>query len=321
MTEVTNSMPFDWSTRNVLVTGGGGVLGTALTATLRDLGPRRLDAPDRAQCDLLDQSSVFQMMERSRPDILFHLAGRVTGVQGNMQFAGAAFYENALMSLNVIEGARRAGVSKIVAAGSVAVYSDRVSLPMREEDIGFGRPHGSEAAYAQGKLGMLAQLEAYEAQYGLPFAYLVCTNLYGPNDRFDERYGHVVPSLISRFHRHVSENSPSLAVWGDGSPTRDFLHAADAARAFVLCAEQGNGAFNTATGASVSIRTLVETISEVSGYRGEVVWDTSKPHGQQTRGYDVRRITALGWRPRLSLHAGIADTYGWFARQSGSARR
>jgi GDP-L-fucose synthase len=317
----SDAVSFDWPARRVLVTGGGGVLGTALIAALNGLRPAQLVAPARQECDLLDQTAVFEMLERVKPDIVFHLAGRVAGVMGNLSFAGVAYYENALISLNVIEGSRRAGVSKIVAAGSVAVYSDIASLPMREADIGLGRPHGSEAAYAQGKLGMLAQLEAYETQYGIPFAYLVCTNLYGPNDRFDERYGHVVPSLISRFHRHVTEHEPTLTVWGDGSPTRDFLHAADAAEAFICCAERGAGAYNAATGVSMPIRSLVETISAVSGYRGEIIWDTSKPSGQRIRSYDVGRITALGWKPKLTLRQGIEDTYGWFSRMAASARR
>ena len=321
MTATTGAAPFDWSTRRVLVTGGGGVLGTALVAALKARRPAALEAPGRTKCDLLDQATTFAMIEQAKPDIVFHLAGRVAGVQGNLSFAGAAYYENAQINLNVIEGARRAGVAKIVAASSVAVYSDIAALPMNERDIGLGRPHGSEAAYAQSKLGMLAQLEAYQTQFNLPFAYLVCTNLYGPNDRFDERYGHVVPSLISRFHRHVMTRELMLTVWGDGSPTRDFLYATDAARAFICCAERGEGAFNTATGVSVSIRSLVETIAGVSGFRGEIIWDTSKPSGQQTRSYDIGRITAIGWKPILTLREGIEETYGWFSGMADSARR
>jgi GDP-L-fucose synthase len=316
-----DATPFDWSTRRVLVTGGGGVLGTALMAALMAKQPATLTAPGRAECDLLDQAATFAMIEQAKPDIVFHLAGKVAGIQGNLSFAGAAYYENAQINLSVIEGARRAGAAKIVAASTVAIYSDIAAPPMHERDIGLGRPHGSEAAYAQSKLGMLAQLEAYKTQFGLPFAYLVCTNLYGPNDRFDERYGHVVPSLISRFQRHVMTRASTLTVWGDGSPTRDFLHAMDAARAFICCAERGEGTFNTATGVSVSIRSLVETIADVSGFRGEIVWDARKPGGQQIRGYDIGRITALGWEPKLTLREGIEETYGWFSGMTARARR
>ena len=311
----------DWSKQRVLVTGGGGVLGTALLAALRDRQPAELAAPGRAECDLLDQAAAFQMIQRFRPDIVFHLAGRVAGLGGNLAFAGAAYYENAQMNINVIEGARRAEAAKIICAGTTAIYSDIAPLPMREADIGLGKPHGSEAPYAQAKLGMLAQLEAYNIQYKLPFAYLVCTNLYGPNDRFDERYGHVVPSLISRFNRLVGEGATTLTVWGDGTPTRDFLYAPDAARAFICCAERGEGVFNTATGTSVPIRQLVDTIAAVSGFRGEILWDTSKPNGQQVRSYDIGRISALGWRPHSALRQGIEETYDWFSRMAANARR
>ena len=312
---------FDWSGQRVLVSGSGGVLGTALMAALRQRAPAALIAPSRAECDLLDQPATFAMIMRVRPTMVFHLAGKVAGIGGNLAFAGEAFFENAMMNINVIEGARRAGVAKIIAAGTTAIYSDRAALPMRETDIGVGMPHGSEAAYAAAKLGMLAQLEAYRKQYGLPFAYLVCTNLYGANDRFDERYGHVVPSLISRFHRIMEERAAAITVWGDGTPTRDFLHSSDAAEAFIRCAERGEGVFNTATGNALPIHDLVEAIAAVSGFRGEIVWDTSKPNGQQERSYDITRISALGWQARLDLRAGIADTYRWFARSATTVRR
>jgi GDP-L-fucose synthase len=317
----TAETSFDWAGKRVVVTGGGGVLGTALIAALREFRPAALLAPARADCDLLNQSAVFSMLADAKPDIVFHLAGRVSGIQGNLSFAGQAYYENALMNMNVVEGARLARTARIVAAGTTAVYSDNAPLPMKESDIGVGRPHGSEAGYAAAKLGLLAHLEAYKTQYGLPFAYMVCTNLYGPNDRFDESYGHVVPSLISRFHRLTTEGAPTLTVWGDGTPTRDFLHAADAARAFICCAEKGDGVYNTATGLALPIRALVEAIAATSGFRGGIHWDTDKPNGQQTRAYNVERLRALGWEPRLSLQEGIADTYAWYARMADRVRR
>jgi GDP-L-fucose synthase len=312
---------FDWSAQRVLITGGGGVLGTALQAAMRSRAPAALRVLRRSDFDLLDQALVFAAMAEFSPTLVFHLAGRVAGIQGNLSFAGQAYYENALMNLNVVEGARRAGAAKVVAAGTTAIYSDVAPLPMRERDIGMGPPHGSEAPYAQAKLGLLAQLEAYQTQYGMQYAYLVCTNMYGPNDRFDEAYGHVVPSLISRFHRLATEGAASATVWGDGSPTRDFLFSADAASAFLRCAEAGEGVFNTATGNSVPIRRLVETIAEISGFAGEIVWDTTKPMGQLARSYNVDRLHALGWTAPTDLHAGIQQTYRWFADHAATARR
>lgn len=315
---------FDWAGERVLVTGAGGVLGAALLSTLADIPSLRKEAtfsPRRADCNLLDGPSVTRLFSDIRPTLVFHLAGQVSGIQGNISFAGDAYYRNALINLNVIEAARLANVRKIVAAGTTAIYPDGLSLPMREEDIRRGAPHGSEAAYASAKLGMLSQLEAYNKQYGTTFSYLVCTNLYGPHDRFDEQYGHVVPSLISRFYDATRSGVPTITVWGDGTPTRDFLHATDAAQAFVRSAESLNGVANVATGLSRSIRELVQTIADTSGFGGRIEWDSSKPNGQLARSYSVERIFATGWRPKLSLRQGIEDTYRWFMNNHDAVRR
>ena len=297
----------------VLITGGGGVLGSALQRVLGEVNVSALLAPSHADCDLLDMDAANRLFADFAPTLVFHLAGRVSGVQGNITFAGAAFYDNAVMNINVIEAARLAGCKKVVAAGTTAIYSDLVPLPMKEEDLWLGAPHGSEAPYGHAKRAMLAQLEAYAQQYGLDYGYMICTNLYGPNDRFDEAYGHVVPSLISRFHNAAKAKLDEVVVWGDGTPTRDFLYADDAARAFVTVAGSGTGAFNTTTGDSTTIRELVETVSDIAGYKGRINWDTSKPKGQQRRAYDLSCISALGWRPLVKLPEGIRRTYDWFA--------
>ena len=314
-------MTLHWSAARVLVTGAGGVLGTALLTTLRALSPAALFAPTRADCDLIDQHATWRAIADFRPTLVFHLAGRVAGLGGNLAFTGQAYFENAQINLNVVEGARRAGAAKIVAAGTTAVYSDKAPMPMREDDIEIGPPHGSEAPYAHAKRGMLAMLEAYRTQYGLPFAYMVCTNLYGPNDRFDEVHGHVVPSLISRFHRTQQAGEKQIVCWGDGTPTRDFLYAADAAAAFVTAAESGQGAYNTATGQAQPIRDLVEAIRAASGFDGDIVWDTTKPNGQQRRSYDVSRLRALGWHPATPLSEGIARTWRFYADNAAIVRR
>ena len=304
----------------ILVTGGGGVLGSALLRVLQQGGAKTVLAPTRADCDLLDTAAVNALFAEVAPSLAFHLAGRVSGVQGNITFAGAAFHDNAVMNINVIEAARLSGCKKLVAAGTTAIYSDLTPLPMKENDLWLGAPHGSEAPYAHAKRAMLAQLEAYSQQYGLDYGYMICTNLYGPHDRFDEVYGHVVPSVISRFHNAVSKDLKDIVVWGDGTPTRDFLFAEDAARAFVAVAERGSGAYNTATGGASTIRQLIETVGEVSGYTGAIRWDESKPNGQQRRAYDVSRLSALGWEPEVDLTDGLRRTYDWFA-SSDAVRR
>ena len=303
----------------ILITGAGGVLGTALARRLSNC--ENLFALRRADCDLLDRDATVALWRDIRPTIVYHLAGWVAGVQGNLNNGGRAFYENAQINLNVIEASRLAGVPKIVAAGTTAVYSDEVGLPMRESDIWVGSPHGSERAYGHAKRAMLAQLEAYADQYGIDFCYMVCTNLYGPNDRFDEQFGHVVPSLISRFEQAVREGRKEIVIWGDGSPTRDFVFSADAAEAFALAAASGHGTYNMATGHSVTIRDLVEALIDVFCFEGRVLWDASKPSGQRRRSYDVGRLRGLGWSPMTSLRDGLSATADWYREHREGARR
>jgi GDP-L-fucose synthase len=306
--------------KRVLITGSGGVLGTAVLSLLREQPGMTLAHPGRRDCDLLDTAATHRYFSEFRPDLVLHLAGKVFGVQGNLDFGGQSYYENTIINLNVVEAARLAGARKVVAAGTAAIYSDIAPLPMREADLWLGAPHGSEGPYGHAKRGMLAQLEAYKTQYGLDFAYLILTNLYGPNDKFDEIYGHVVPSLISRFCRAVNAATPKVTCWGDGSPTRDFLYAEDAANAFLVAAAQGNGAMNVATGQSVPIRTLVDTIVRHTGFAGEVEWDVTKPLGQKERSYDINRITSSGWKPNYSLDQGIKATVDWFVANSDKLR-
>ena len=303
----------------VIITGAGGVLGTALRQRLATVP--HLYALQRQDCDLLDRDATMALWRKLKPNLVFHLAGWVAGVQGNLSNAGRAFYENSQINLNVIEASREVGVSKVVAAGTTAVYSDDAPRPMRENDIWIGAPHGSERAYAHSKRAMLAQLEAYQAQYGLSFCYMICTNLYGPNDRFDERFGHVVPSLISRFERAQRENRDEIVIWGDGTPTRDFVFADDAASAFVAAAAAGEGAYNVATGTTVTIRGLVDTLADVFDFSGRIVWDTSKPSGQLQRSYCVDRLTGMGWSPQTSLRDGLGATAEWYRANRASARR
>ncbi|MDZ4057997.1 MAG: NAD-dependent epimerase/dehydratase family protein [Polynucleobacter sp.] len=304
----------------MLITGGGGVLGAALQRQMPEAA-MEVFSPSRSECDLLDSASVRAVFADFKPQIVFHLAGKVSGILGNISYGGVAFYENTLMNLNVIEAARISSAERVIAAGTTAIYSDLVNLPMREQDLWLGPPHGSEAPYANAKRAMLAQLSAYQSQYGLEYCFLICTNLFGSGDRFDVKNGHVVPSLIARFFEAASKKAPSIAIWGDGSPTRDFLHADDAARAFIAAVDAPSGAYNVATGRSTSIRTLVECLVKVSGYKGEIVWDASKPNGQLARSYDVSKIHSTGWKSVVSLEEGLSSTFSWYAANHELARR
>lgn len=303
----------------VLVTGAGGVLGTAVKSLLEKAGTQNLYIT-RDVCDLTEKSEVLAVFNEFKPDLVLHLAGKVFGVQGNKEFCGEVYYDNIMINTNVIEASRRAGVKKIVVAGTAAIYSDIAPLPMSEDDFWFGPPHGSEGPYANAKRAMLAQLEAYKIQYNMDFAYLILTNLYGENDRFDEQFGHVVPSLIKRFVMAKQNNTKQIICWGDGSPTRDFLYSKDAAEAFLYAAERGNGVYNVATGKSISIKELVETIAKVTNYEGDIIWDTTKPLGQLVRSYNVDRIKSIGWQANTKLYDGISYSCEWFSTNIKTSR-
>ena len=311
----------DWASQRVLITGAGGVLGRAVMRALEAAGPAAIAAPARRDCDFTNWDETRAYVAGFQPSLVLHLAARVAGVQGNMSFSGEAYRDNASINLNVIEASRLAGVRKIVAAGTVAIYPTKPGHALSEADIWAGPPHGSESAYAHAKLGMLAQLQAYQQQWGLDYAFLVFTNLFGPDDRFDEAYGHVVPSLVSRFHRLAREDAAEAVVWGDGTPTRDFLFSADAAEATLRCAAELEGPVNVASGQSLPIRDMVEALRDVSGFRGKLMWDSSKPNGQMMRAYDVGKLFAIGWRPRHSLTEGLRATYSWYAANVAGVRR
>lgn len=306
--------------RRALVTGATGLVGTALVSALRAGGRYTVVALSRADADLRDRDAALRAFQAARPDIVFHLAARAAGLGGNLAEPAKMLYENLLINSTVIEAARSAGARKVVAAGSTAVYSDIVALPMKEEDLWLGPPHGSEAAYGHAKRMMLAQLEAYQAQYGLDFAYGVLTNTFGPNDRFDEKHGHVLPSLISKFHRAAAAGEPVL-VWGTGSPRRDFLYSKDAAKALLLLAERWTGPINLASGRTLSIAELVDVIRRVTGFKGRIEWDRSKPNGQEQRDYALDKLKGLGFAPDFSLEAGVRETYEWYVRHLSAARR
>ena len=303
----------------VLVTGAGGVIGRAVVDELTEKGYDTV-AVTSADANLADCAEAHRLIESVKPDAVVHFAARVHGLMGNMAAPGEMYLENVRINTNVVEAARVAGAGKVVAMGSVSVYGDGLELPMRESDIWTGPPHSSEFGYAHAKRAMLAQLDTYRAQYGLPFAFAVSTNLFGPSDRFDEAYGHVLPSLISRFHRAV-ENGERMVVWGDGTARRDFLYSYDAARAIRTLLEDGDGVYNIASGSETSIRSAVERLAVASGYEGDVEWDATKPNGQKHRAYDISKISALGWKPEVPFDVAIRETYDWYAANRLAVRR
>jgi GDP-L-fucose synthase len=304
----------------VVITGGTGVVGTALAAELRAAGYETVIPLSQADGDLANQAEAETAIARARPDIVYHLAARVHGIMGNLRTQGESYLANIRINTNVIEAARRAGARKIVAMGSTAIYSDQVPRPMREADLWLGAPHGSEAGYAHAKRAMLAQLGAYHEQYGLDYAFCIATNMFGPNDRFDEQNGHVIPSLLSKFERAIRNGEP-VEVWGTGTPRRDFLFSHDAAHAMRLVGERFTGPINLATGKAISIADMVEAMVRVTGFPGSVIWDRSKPDGQMLRDYDVGQLRALGFEPVNTLDDALRTTFAWLRDHAGAARR
>ena len=302
----------------ILVTGAGGVLGRALLAHLREEGRDHV-AVESKQVDLRDADATRRAFEAVRPTIVYHLAARVHGLGGNTRYPAEMFTDNIHINTNVIEAAHRSGCRKIVAVSTVAIYSSDVPRPTGEDAIWLGPPHHSEQAYGHAKRAMLAQLDAFRAQHGLAYAYPILTNIYGPHDRFDVENGHVVPSLVAKFHRAAIEGG-GVDVWGTGVAERDFIMSRDAARALLLIGDRYEGAINVATGSTTRIREIVDTLAELSGVR-DVRWDTTKPDGQLERLYDVTRLRTLGFKPIVPLGEGLRETYDWYASHFQHARR
>lgn len=298
----------------VTVTGAGGMIGRRVVEALQQRG-YNVTGLRRSDANLTNRDATNNAFDQARPELVIHLAARVAGLGGNLAAPGRMFYDNILINTNVIEAARLAGARKVVAVGSTAVYSDIVPLPMREDDIWLGPPHGSEAPYGNAKRAMLAQLEAYKLEYGLDYAYATLTNSFGPDDTFDEEHGHVMPSLISKFHRAI-QNNEDVTIWGSGTPQRDFIYSKDAAAALVIIMESGAGTINVASGKETSVRNLVNLMAEIAGFRGQLLWDSTKPDGQALRKYDISRLSALGFTPRYDLRAAIAETFDWYTRDA-----
>lgn len=292
--------------------------GQALTRLLAGAGDEVVALTSRSDCDLESMTETTGLFASCRPTQVYHLAGAVYGLGGNLAFPGDIFRRNTLINTHVIEACRLAGVAKIVAMGTVAMYPDGAPMPMREEDVLEGAVHASEGSYAAAKRGMLYQLESYGRQFGLDYALALSTNLYGPGDRFDEAHGHVIPSLVRKFSLGAARGE-EVAVWGDGSPTRDFLYADDAAMGLRVLMAQGSGRYNLASGSSVRIRNVVEILAALfpgARYR----WDTGKPMGQTTRSYDIERLAALGFRASTDLRTGLERTVAWYKANEGSLR-
>lgn len=299
----------------VLVTGGAGFLGREVCGRLEEAGASDLVIPRRAQHDLTEQQVVRDLLSSTRPDIVVHLAAEVGGIGANMANPGRYFYANAAMGINLIEESRRVGVTKFVQVGTVCAYPKFTPVPFKEEDLWLGYPEETNAPYGVAKKSLLVMLQSYREQYDFNGIYLLPVNLYGPYDNFDLETSHVIPALIRKFITARDSSSPTVTLWGTGSPSREFLYVSDAASGIVTATERYDGPdpVNLGNGREVPIRLLAETISNLVGFEGEIVWDTSKPDGQPRRALDVSRAKELfGWEATVDFEDGLRRTIEWW---------
>jgi len=304
----------------IVITGGSGLAGVNLREYLQSEGFRRILAPTSKECDLTDRQLVLDYFTRHKPDYVFHLAARAQGIMGNIRNQGEAYFKNTLINTYVVDACHVAAVKKIVAMGTAQMYPEpEPGVPLTEADIWKGPPHPSEYGYAQSKRGMLAQLQVYESSYGMRYALAFCVNLYGPHDRFNTETGHVIPSLVKKFH-DAKATRAKVTVWGDGSAHRDFLYIKDCSRALHTIMEKIEGPVNLATGNSRKIRDVVNILAEHTGIQDQVVWDTSKPSGVAFRAYDVTRLQTAGFTCQSTLEQGLPETYDWYAKNISMAR-
>jgi GDP-L-fucose synthase len=315
-------MTHDLKSKRILVTGGAGFLGSHIVERLRQTGCSRIAAPRRKDCDLTREDDIEKLFREFHPQLVIHAAALVGGIGANRDSPGRFFYENALMGIQLIEGCRRHAVEKTVVLGTICAYPKFTPVPFREETLWDGYPEETNAPYGIAKKALLVQCQAYRRQYGMNAVYLLPVNLYGPRDNFDPDSSHVIPALIRKCVEARRRGDGEITLWGDGSPTREFLYVADAAEAIVAAAERYDGAdpVNIGSGEEVSIRDLADTIALLTSFTGRIAWDRTKPNGQPRRRLDVSRAEPeFGFRAHTDLDAGLKATIDWYLAPAGAS--
>ena len=306
------------SGKRICVTGGSGFLGQRVVAQLRARGHRDIFVVRRCDFDLVLAEDCERLYREAKPQVLIHLAGIVGGIGANRENPGRFFYENMMMGMQLIEGARVHGVEKFVQVGTVCSYPKFTPVPFKEDDLWNGYPEETNAPYGIAKKALLVQLQAYRDQYGLNGIYLLPVNLYGPGDNFDPGSSHVIPALIKKCVEAVEKGEGKVEVWGTGEPTREFLYVDDAAEGIALAAENYNGRepINLGSGNEISIKELVRLIARETGFSGDIVWNKAKPDGQPRRALDVTRaVELLGFKARTDFIDGLRLTVEWYKAQ------
>ncbi|HEX2515219.1 MAG TPA: GDP-L-fucose synthase [Chloroflexota bacterium] len=306
----------------IVVTGGAGFLGRYVVEALRARGCREVFVPRSAQFDLRTEEGVSRLFAEQRPQVVVHLAAVVGGIGANRENPGSFFYDNLTMGTLLLEHARRAGVEKFVACGTICSYPKHTPVPFREESLWEGYPEETNAPYGLAKKMLLVQAQAYRRQYGTNAIFLMPTNLYGPGDNFGPD-GHVIPMLVARYLEAKERGLQEVVAWGDGSPTREFLYVADGAEGIVAATERFDGEepVNLGSGREVSIKELTELVARETGFRGRISWDTSKPNGQPRRCLDTSRAADLfGWRAQTGFEEGLRETVRWYVGERAAGR-
>lgn len=313
----------NWSDKRVVVTGGAGFLGSFVVEKLRRHGCKEIIVPRSREYDLRDRDAVMRLYREARPQVVIHLAAVVGGIGANRANPGRFFYDNAIMGIELMEYARHFEVEKFVALGTICAYPKITPIPFHEDDLWNGYPEETNAPYGLAKKMMLVQAQAYRQQYGFNAIYLLPVNLYGPRDNFDMETSHVIPALIRKFVEAKEAGHGEVVLWGDGSPTREFLYVEDAAAGVLLAAErfEGEDPVNLGTGEEIAIRDLARMIASEVGFDGNIVWDKSKPNGQPRRCLDVARAKErFGFEASTRLPVGISRTVAWFLENRRDVR-
>jgi GDP-L-fucose synthase len=303
------------SGKRILVTGGSGFLGAQVVERLAEHDVADVIAPRSVEYDLRERDAIRAALADTRPDLVVHLAAVVGGIGANMATPGQFFYENAAMGIHLIEESRLAGVTRFVCVGTVCAYPKHAPTPFKEEDLWNGYPEETNAPYGLAKKMLLVQLQAYRQQYGFEGVYLLPVNLYGPRDNFDERTSHVIPALIKKCCDAIDTEADSITCWGSGRASREFLYVDDAAEGIVAAAARYNGEepVNLGSGREITIAELTGLVAELTGFRGEIVWDRSKPDGQPRRWLDTTRAERdFQFRAGTDLREGLERTIEWY---------
>ena len=306
-----------WTNKRVCITGGAGFLGSHLIENLKGRGATDIFVPKIEDYNLVEKADIQRMLDDSKPDLIIHLAAHVGGIGANREHPAEFFYDNLMMGVQLIHEAWKRKIEKVVAIGTVCAYPKFTPVPFREDDIWNGYPEETNAPYGLAKKMLLTQSQAYRQQYGYNSIFLIPVNLYGPRDNFRPESSHVIPALIKKCVEAVERGDKEVVIWGDGSPTREFVYVEDAAEGIALAAEKYNGSepVNIGSGNEISIKALAELIANLTGFKGKLVWDTSKPNGQPRRGLDVSRAEKyFEFKAKMSFEDGLRRTIDWYVK-------